>query len=596
MHTSSMLRSFSILAVAIVSVPPLLAQDLPIGLAPHELPLIREYRDTRAGQARGITTPPAFPVRTMAEWEEVQSVVITWASYTGILKQIVRAAKEECEVIIVCQDPSEVTSVLLNGSYGGPLSDLDGITFLEADYNSIWVRDFGPETIYANEVDSLFLLDWIYNRPRPEDDALSDALGTAKGIEVFSTSQAPYDLVHTGGNFMSDGFGTAFSSELVLEENGPIGEFNQTNRDEAGVDQMMQQFMGIVPGRYVKMQQLLYDNINHIDMHMKLIDEETLLVGEFPLGQSDGPRIEANLQGIINDVPSVFGDPYRVVRVPMPPSTSGGLPPNASYRTYANNVFINGTVLVPTYRTEYDTTGLRILREALPGYNVVGIDCDEQAQNIISASGAIHCITKCIGVPDPLLIRHQRLADTYNTVDPYPVEAYIRHKSGIASAQVYWTIDTLLGYSPVPMTATEGDVWTAALPAQPAGSVVYYYIEATANAGKVQVRPLVAPQGWWRFNVLDLNTSVGPIASTVVVDVFPNPTSSLVMVTLDGPGAHTAEVDLVDVLGRSVKVLHRGPVHADRRVFADLSSVPSGSYLVIVKSQGARAVRPLVKN
>ncbi|MBK9514386.1 MAG: agmatine deiminase family protein [Flavobacteriales bacterium] len=596
MHTSSMLRSFSILAVAIVSVPPLFAQDLPIGLAPHELPLIREYRDTRAGQARGITTPPAFPVRTMAEWEEVQSVVITWASYTGILKQIVRAAKEECEVIIVCQDPSEVTSVLLNGSYGGPLSDLDGITFLEADYNSIWVRDFGPETIYANEVDSLFLLDWIYNRPRPEDDALSDALGTAKGIEVFSTSQAPYDLVHTGGNFMSDGFGTAFSSELVLEENGPIGEFNQTSRDEAGVDQMMQQFMGIVPGRYVKMQQLLYDNINHIDMHMKLIDEETLLVGEFPLGQSDGPRIEANLQGIINDVPSVFGDPYRVVRVPMPPSTSGGLPPNASYRTYANNVFINGTVLVPTYRTEYDTTGLRILREALPGYNVVGIDCDEQAQNIISASGAIHCITKCIGVPDPLLIRHQRLADTYNTVDPYPVEAYIRHKSGIASAQVYWTIDTLLGYSPVPMTATEGDVWTAALPAQPAGSVVYYYIEATANAGKVQVRPLVAPQGWWRFNVLDLNTSVGPIASTVVVDVFPNPTSSLVMVTLDGPGAHTAEVDLVDVLGRSVKVLHRGPVHADRRVFADLSSVPSGSYLVIVKSQGARAVRPLVKN
>ena len=591
-----MLRSFSILAVAIVTVPPLLAQDLPIGLAPHELPLIREYRDTRAGQARGITTPPAFPVRTMAEWEEVQSVVITWASYTGILKQIVRAAKEECEVIIVCQDPSEVTSVLLNGSYGGPLSDLDGITFLEADYNSIWVRDFGPETIYANEVDSLFLLDWIYNRPRPEDDALSDALGTANGIEVFSTSQAPYDLVHTGGNFMSDGFGTAFSSELVLEENGPIGEFNQTNRDEAGVDQMMQQFMGIVPGRYVKMQQLLYDNINHIDMHMKLIDEETLLVGEFPLGQSDGPRIEANLQGIINDVPSVFGDPYRVVRVPMPPSTSGGLPPNASYRTYANNVFINGTVLVPTYRTEYDTTGLRILREALPGYNVVGIDCDEQAQNIISASGAIHCITKCIGVPDPLLIRHQRLVDTYNTVDPYPVEAYIRHKSGIASAQVYWTIDTLLGYSPVPMTATEGDVWTAALPAQPAGSVVYYYIEATANAGKVQVRPLVAPQGWWRFNVLDLNTSVGPIASTVVVDVFPNPTSSLVMVTLEGPGAHTAEVDLVDVLGRSVKVLHRGPVHADRRVFADLSSVPSGSYLVIVKSQGARAVRPLVKN
>ena len=89
-------------------------------------------------------------------------------------------------------------------------------------------------------------------------------------------------------------------------------------------------------------------------------------------------------------------------------------PPNASYRTYANNVFINGTVLVPTYRTEYDTVGLRILREALPGYRVIGIDCDSD-QNIIAQSGAIHCITKTIGVADPMLIRHQPLTDTDNT-------------------------------------------------------------------------------------------------------------------------------------------------------------------------------------
>ncbi|MFN8165147.1 MAG: hypothetical protein U0X76_02985 [Bacteroidia bacterium] len=30
---------------------------------------------------------------------------------------------------------------------------------------------------------------------------------------------APYDLTHTGGNFMVDGFGTAFSSKLVMDEN-----------------------------------------------------------------------------------------------------------------------------------------------------------------------------------------------------------------------------------------------------------------------------------------------------------------------------------------------------------------------------------------
>ena len=44
-------------------------RDLPNNLAPWELPLIREYRETRAGAGRRITTPPAFPVRTMADWQ-----------------------------------------------------------------------------------------------------------------------------------------------------------------------------------------------------------------------------------------------------------------------------------------------------------------------------------------------------------------------------------------------------------------------------------------------------------------------------------------------------------------------------------------------
>ncbi|MBK9538896.1 MAG: hypothetical protein IPO12_09175 [Flavobacteriales bacterium] len=49
---------------------------LPIGMAPHEHALVRAYRDSRAALDRDITTPPTEPVRTMAEWEEIQSLVI----------------------------------------------------------------------------------------------------------------------------------------------------------------------------------------------------------------------------------------------------------------------------------------------------------------------------------------------------------------------------------------------------------------------------------------------------------------------------------------------------------------------------------------
>ncbi len=565
---------------------------LPHGLAPEERSLIRPYRDSRASTGRGIPTPPPFAVRTMAEWEEVQSLVITWTSFPGILKQIVRHAVGECEVIIACEDQSEVLAYLQNPEFGGPIEDLSRVTYLAAPFNSIWARDYFAENIYANEVDSLLLLDWIYNRPRPDDDELSDAVGAAKDVVVYSTTQAPYDLVHTGGNFMCDGAATAFSSELVLDENGADGEFNQTIRDEAGVDQVMQQFMGI--DRYIKMATLPFDGIHHIDMHMKLLDEETLLVGQFPTGQSDGPQLEQNISAVLAQEDSHFGDPYRLVRIPMPPSVSGNFPPDASYRTYANNVFINGTLLVPTYRTEYDTTALRILREELPGYNVVGIDCDSE-QNIIGQSGAIHCITKTIGVADPLLIRHQRLADTYETINDYPVSAYLRHRSGIAFATLYWTTDTASGFASVPMTDQGAGNWSASIPAQSADSDVFYYVQGISNSGKVQVRPLVAPAGWWHFRVLDISAAIPDARGPVIAELFPNPTSSILVVTVPDAADERVDVVLQDALGRTVQHLYSGTLPADHRVMVDISALPEAPYLLVVTNKYGRSAQRVIK-
>ena len=48
----------------------------------------------------------------------------------------------------------------------------------------------------------------------------------------------------------------------------------------------------------------------------------------------------------------------------------------------------------------------------MPGYNIVGIDCDGGNSNIIALSGAIHCITHSVGVEDPLMISHLPLNDT----------------------------------------------------------------------------------------------------------------------------------------------------------------------------------------
>src|SRR5205823_6317275 len=120
------------------------------------------------------------------------------------------------------------------------------------------------------------------------------------------------------------------------------------------------------------------------------------------------------------------------------------------YWTYTNSVFVNKTVILPMYSQQYDTTAIRIYQEALPGYTITGINCT----GIITALGAIHCITKEVAARDPLLISHQPHDDTYDVVNPYQIDARIQHRSGISAAEIYYRTDTMLPYSSVTMTLT----------------------------------------------------------------------------------------------------------------------------------------------
>ena len=66
-----------------------------------------------------------------------------------------------------------------------------------------------------------------------------------------------------------------------------------------------------------------------------------MIVGEYPQGVADGPQIEANLQYVLNNFTTPFGNPYNVIRVPMPPDFNGTYPSNfGDYRTYANALIV----------------------------------------------------------------------------------------------------------------------------------------------------------------------------------------------------------------------------------------------------------------
>lgn len=542
--------------------------------------------------SRGIETPPPYDnIRTAAEWEEVEALTISWTSFPCIQKQIVAGAQNECLVIVFADDPSEAASYLTGNECGGPLT-LENVEIVETEYNTIWIRDYGANTVYGNWNDDRVLVDWIYNRPRPEDDAIPDVLAETMGIDLYSTTAEPTDLMNTGGNWMSDGFGTAFASELVLDENdgGSTWWTDFPNHTETEIDGIMSDFHGTET--FIKMPTLPFDGIHHIDMHMKLLDESTLLVAEYPEGVADGPQIDANMEYVLSNFTTRWGTPFDVVRIPSPPEQGGGggyPDENGWYLTYTNSVFVNNTLLLPTYYTEYDTTALRIYSELLPGYNVVGIDCDNNGQAIISQSGAIHCITHTVGVEDPLIISHLPLPDTENTDTPYTVESYISHRSGIATATMHWSTSSegpwdFISMNPVDGTASD---WTADIPAQAEGTTVYYYIEAQASSGKTGTRPMPAPAGWWSFDVGAITSVAENNGGVYFPAAFPNPASAITCVPLEMDTPCEGTLSLYNAWGQRVDVLHQGQFPAgNSKYFFHAQPHAAGAYVVLLELNG----------
>ena len=175
-----------ILLLVLVSNLTLYSQNLPKGLAINErdpgfLKSIGIYKNPYQEKNTNTTiytSPPNFNVRTMAEWEEIEAITITWSTDYGIseeiiLSQIVEEAINECDVIIICNNQNIVSTYLSSQGINS-----SNIYYIETDFNNIWIRDYGQNTIYKNNIEERFLVDWIYNRNRPYDDLVPEYIAS----------------------------------------------------------------------------------------------------------------------------------------------------------------------------------------------------------------------------------------------------------------------------------------------------------------------------------------------------------------------------------------------------------------------------------
>src|SRR5690606_17459533 len=100
----------------------------------------------------------------------------------------------------------------------------------------------------------------------------------------------------------------------------------------------------------------------------------------------------------------------------------------------------------------------------------------------------------------------------------------------------YWRVSGSDIFEENAMNYTSDDNWTTHLTVPSDAEQIEYYIWAEANSGKTITRPIVAPDGYWTFDVSSL--SAQEWANRNIVGTYPHPASDELYVNFHDMTAH----------------------------------------------------------
>lgn len=408
------------------------------------------------GKDAVATDPPPGPVTNFAEFDKVQSVLIRYQF--GISYALIAAMSQEVGVTTIVASQGEQNTV--TNQYQNQGVNLANCTFIIAPSNSYWTRDYGPWFVFDGN-DEIGVVDFEYNRPRPADNAIPQKVAQHLGVNYFKT-----DLLHTGGNYMTDGMGISASTEIVYTEN--------TNLTHAQINQIMLNYYGINTYHVVPDPNNTY--IDHIDCWGKFLAPDKILIRSVPTTHPQYNAIEATAAYFASQTSS-YGAPLEVFRVYTP-----------NNQPYTNSVILNDRVFVPIMNSSWDAAAIATYQEAMPGYEILGFTGSWESTD------ALHCRT--IGITDlqKVHIRHIPLLAEQPVQASYPIEATIKAFSGqplkTDSVLIYYRTNGA-AWQTAAMTNTAGQTWSGMIPSAAPGSQIEYYLFAADQANQRITHPFI---------------------------------------------------------------------------------------------------------
>jgi len=467
--------------------------------------------------------------RMAAEWEPALGVMVVWPLALPH-KLIVELAKDN-QLFTLVPDKKNMQDAIK--WYLLWRIDTSRVKFIVAKQgeDAWWVRDWGPPAVFTPG-GRMELGDgkYIYSTPMSGlacDDSLRFLYKTAgnKIIRTDTDDQATVEIgkalnipildlpfISTGGNVLTDGLGTAFSTCILANENRfngtPAEEFFASNRRLLGIN------------NYHLVSNFSKNDIQHIDCFMKLLDEERILVAEPPVGSELSQVYENIVTNELSKLRTIFGRPFQILRIKIYPYDLGH-----NHReilaAYTNSLILNKTIYVPLFGIPGDSIALKRWSEVMPGYRVKGFEFTLKDEPFLNDKArehyghtaigwgyddALHCRTRAIWDTIMLYMAVKRIDQNVSPGKTNRVFVTIidYSKKGLTarSTNLYWRLKGESRWNEIGLQTTEDSThFYADIPFNTSKNQIEYYVSASSRSGRTEMAPRTAPDGFYSFSI-----------------------------------------------------------------------------------------------
>ena len=348
-------------------------------------------REPDEPHAEGARTPRAHGFHWPAEWEPHRATWLAWPHNRETWPRSLEAAEEAYEAMVRALQGAETVCITVPDAAREERvrrrlasAGLErGVELHVIPTDDAWIRDHGPIFLRGAAGESA-LVDFGFDAwgkkypPWERDDAVPRAVAAARGVRRFEAG-----FVLEGGSVDGDGEGTVLTTESCL-----LHPNREAGRTRALMEARLRDFLGAERVLWLGDGIAGDDTDGHVDDVARFVGAATVVaVAEADASDPNHAPLAETLRRL-RAMRDARGRRLSVVELPMPPplEVDGARCP----ASYANFYLANGRALVPVFDAPSDARALAILRECLPGREVVPI----RARDLVVGLGAVHCLTQ----------------------------------------------------------------------------------------------------------------------------------------------------------------------------------------------------------